>query len=575
MIDRMLFKLKGMKKLTVFLTCATIFQSLATILQAKYLAVSITHLFNGEKLSLQLVPITLFLTFFMLRELIILVREKQMKAFAGESGRNLREQFMKQLYQLGPNATVTGGTGHIVTLAQEGILEVKKYIELFIPKIISMALIPLFIFIYTFYLDARSGIVLLLVLPTMIFFMVILGYAAKRKANNQYKSYQTLSNHFVDSLRGLETLRLLGLSKDYVHNIEKVSERYRLSTMATLKFAFLSSFALDFFSSLSVAIVALFLGLSLIAGEMTLLPALTILILAPEYFVAIREFGGDYHATLNGKNALKALNDFISTPVHQLNDTNHISKWDGESTLEVKKLNLQYEDSSKSALKNIKFCIKGYGKIGIIGASGCGKSTLINVLTGFLNPTEASIKMNGEHVSSFKMKSWQEQMVYIPQHPYVFNDTVRNNISFYSPNASNHDIEVACEQAGLSDLIKKLSNGIEEEIGESGTVLSGGQEQRIALARAFLDKERKIVLFDEPTAHLDIETEWELKQHMLSLFENRLVFLATHRLHWMKEMDQILVLRHGEIVEVGSHEELLQANGYYKELVQAQMGVNM
>lgn len=571
MIDKSLFKLKGFRATIVFLFFISFLQGLTILFQAKYLAITITNLFNGEKLSLQLLPICLFALFYLCRHLLTMFRDKKMAQFASQAGSTIREQFTKKLFTLGPNVTQMEGTGNLVTMALEGITQIETYLKLFIPKVVNMAIIPIMILAYTFVLDVKSGIILIVVLPTLIFFMVILGIAAQKKADRQYESYRTLSNHFVDSLRGLETLRLLGLSKRYDRNIRDVSERYRKSTMGTLRFAFLSTFALDFFSSLSVAIVALFLGLGLINEQMVLLPALTVLILAPEYFLPIRDFGTDYHATLDGKNALKAITHIIDLPEQQRNESIEIAQWNENCTLNVTNLSLQYDESKQSLLKDISFSWKGFGKIGIIGASGAGKSTLINVLGGFAHPTSASIQINNETITSFNTKEWQQQVIYIPQHPYIFNDTIAHNVSFYTPNATNEQIQEACHHAGLSKVIASLPNGLDERIGESGRVLSGGQEQRIAFARAFLDQSRKILLFDEPTAHLDIETEWELKQNILPLLDQRLVFFATHRLHWMMEMDYIIVLDQGKIVEMGTHEQLLKAQGYYTQLIQAQM----
>lgn len=570
MIDKTLFKLKGIKITMSFLVVMALLQAFTTILQAKYLAETITNLFNGEQLSKQLLPILLFFLFYIGKQWIILIREKRMTAFSAKVGSSIRQRFTDKLFKLGPSVTSTEGTGNLVTMSLEGISQLESYVKLFLPKLVNMLVIPLMIFLYTLNLDLRSSLVLLLVLPTLIFFMIILGYAARRKADKQYESYQTLSNHFVDSLRGLETLRLLGLSKRYDRNIREVSERYRKSTMGTLTFAFLSTFALEFFSSLSVAIIALFLGLGLIDGNMLLLPALTILILAPEYFSPIRDVGTDYHATLEGKNALQAINKIIDLPETNPIEETVLDKWNTRSKLVIADLTLQHEETNQPSLKQLAFSWQGYGKIGIIGASGAGKSTLINVLGGFLQPNTATIEVDGQSLPSFNTESWQQQILYIPQHPYIFNDTVAKNISFYTPDATLLDIENACQHAGLTTIIDSLPNGLEEQIGESGRVLSGGQEQRIALARAFLDDQRKILLFDEPTAHLDIETEWELKQSMLPLFKDRLVFFATHRLHWMVEMDYIIVLDQGEIIETGTHEELLQAKGHYYQLIQAQ-----
>lgn len=159
----------------------------------------------------------------------------------------------------------------------------------------------------------------------------------------------------------------------------------------------------------------------------------------------------------------------------------------------------------------------------------------------------------------------------MPQHPYLFHMTLRENIRFYEPNATDEEVERAVHEAGLSQLVTQLPNGLDEVIGEQGRELSGGQAQRIALARTVLGQ-RSIMLLDEPTAHLDIETEYELKKTMLPLFEHKLVFLATHRLHWMPDMDEIIVMDQGTVAEMGTHESLMQRKGVYYQLVQEQMG---
>lgn len=570
MIDRSLFKLSGVKRIFVLLSIIAILHGLLTIAQAISLATVITNLFHGEKLNAQLFPILLFVVIYISKHLLMLLRNQMMTHFSFQSGKSLRMLLTRKLFQIGPNITAKEGTGNVVTMALEGIPQVEHYIQIFLPKIFQMFFVPTMIVFYTITLDVTSAIVLVIVLPILLFFLILLGKAAKIRADKQYKTYQLLSNHFVDSLRGLETLRFLGLSKHYDKNIEKVSERYRKSTMSTLAIAFLSSFALQFFTSLSVAIIALFLGLALIDGEMGLYPALVILILAPEYFAPIREFGSDYHATLDGKNALSQIQQVISAPTIKKDDS-PIESWNENSTLSLSNVTFQYEDSSTPSIHEVSFSWKGFGKIGIIGASGSGKSTLIQLLNGFVDPTSGNIEVNGHRISTFNNEDWQKQVLYIPQKPYIFNDTVANNIAFYSPGLPKEQMEKACSLAGLDEVVQTFPNGFEEVIGESGRMLSGGQEQRVALARGFLDPQRSILIFDEPTAHLDIETEYDLKQRILPLMNGKLVFFATHRLHWMLEMDWILVFREGKLVEMGTHQDLWKKNGAYMEFVKAQL----
>src|SRR5699024_6136521 len=246
-----------------------------------------------------------------------------------------------------------------------------------------------------------------------------------------------------------------------------------------------------------------------------------------------------------------------------------ISNWNQDSSLSLQEVEVSYEQ--KKALQ-IDLTVQGFQKIGIIGLSGSGKSTLINTLSGFLQTDKGQIEVNDQNISHFAVPRWQQQLIYIPQNPYVFQLSLRENIAFYAPQASQADILQAIDVAGLTELVAELPQGLDTQIGGGARPLSGGQAQRIALARAFLDKDRKILLFDEPTAHLDIETEVELKEKMLPLMENHLVFFATHRLHWMHQMDKILVIDHGRIVENGTFAELTAKKGYFYQLTEKLRG---
>ncbi|PGW40962.1 thiol reductant ABC exporter subunit CydD [Bacillus thuringiensis] len=548
----------GSRILYVALTIISILEAFSIIAQTIFLARAITFLFHGETVQTILSEIVYFGIAFAARNIVVRTSQILVERFAEKTGALLRKQLIEAYFTLGPRYVQTVGTGHLVTLSIEGIEKFKTYIELTIPKMIRSSIVPGLIVLYVFTLDIESGIILVVTIPIVIIFMILLGLAAQKMADSQYEIYRVLSNHFVDTLKGLETLKYLGKSEQHEGKIEKVSKRYRKATMRTLRVAFLSSFALDFFTSLSIAFVAVGLGIRLIDGTIILLPALTILILAPEYFLPIKQVGANYHATLDGQIAMEQIEEILQQQKGiQKKDLNEDIVWNASSSLKLQDIKVNNAESEKAILEGINFTWEGNGAIGVIGESGAGKSTLIDVLAGFLSPSSGKILVNGIEVDGSTREDWQKNIAYIPQQPYIFPLSLKDNIRFYETNATDEEVERVINEVGLCSLVTSLPNGMHERIGEGGRMLSGGQEQRVAMARALLSK-KPIILLDEPTAHLDIETEFEIKQAMLRLFNGKLVFLATHRLHWMKHMDHILILNKGEMKESGTYEELLE-----------------
>lgn len=569
MIDRLLFTLPESKKIMVQLVGLYVLQAFLILGQALGLAMLLTHLWQGHALSGQWQWLILFAACFTARHLTNWFEQSRLDHYARRCADQLRQQLLKRLFTLGPVLINREGTGNMVTLALDGISEVETYINLLFSKFVSMMVIPVLLLVVCLYLDWISGLVMLAIYPLIILFMIILGYAAKAKADRQYANFQMLSNHFIDSLRGIDTLKYFGISKQYSKSIFRSSEQFRRSTMSVIRVAMLSTFALDFFTTLAIAILAVFLGLRLIDGHLLLFPALAILILAPEYFMPIRNFANDYHATLNGKNSFHAVERILKMTVPKRPRV-ELHSWLPSDQLRLQGVSYQY--SSGSELKPLDLTLTGYQKVGIIGMSGSGKTTLINLLAGFLTPTEGQFNVQGQTTSSLNISDWQQQILYIPQHPYIFEDTLRNNIAFYTPDVSDKQVAEAVHVVGLDQLVATLPQGLATVIGQGHRPLSGGQAQRIALARAFLDQQRKVLILDEPTAHLDIETELELKERMPPLMKDRLVLLATHRLHWLNQMDQVLVLNHGQLVEQGDFQTLLQQNGYLTKLVRQMRG---
>ncbi|MEK4191358.1 thiol reductant ABC exporter subunit CydD [Paenibacillus sp. FSL L8-0494] len=584
-MDKNLLGYKGVKPVFLIVGFLTLVQSLSILLLAKSLAEVISALFAGEPLKEQWGTALLFLLAFLVRHACAMLMSRVSYRFAEATGSTMRREMMDKLFQLGPRMVGGRGTGDLVTLVLEGVTKFRTYLEAIIPRMVGMSVTPVLVLIYVFTMDTTSGIILTVTMPIIIVFMILIGMTARKQMDRQLKSYRTLSNHFVDSLRGLETLKFLGRSRSHSDSIATVSDRYRSATMRTLRVAFLSSFALDFFTMLSVASVAVSLGLRLVNEQMTLVTGLTILILAPEYFLPVRLVGSDFHATLDGKEAAEAMKSIIDQdevkaevigPNGNLSvgsaakTSEQIFTWHENSVLTLNDVSVKYEEAGLSSLEALNLQFKGASKIGIIGESGAGKSTLVDILGGFLHPTSGSITVNSTTVSALTDEAWRKQTSYIPQRPYIFSGTLADNIRFYYPEASMEAVSAAVKATGLSGLVDTLPHGLDEMIGGGGRSFSGGQEQRVALARALLSS-RPIMLLDEPTAHLDIETEYELKETMVPLFEGKLVFLATHRLHWMLDMDIIVVMKQGQVAEIGTHQKLLARKGAYYELIGSQL----
>ncbi|WP_301108095.1 thiol reductant ABC exporter subunit CydD [Sporosarcina sp.] len=566
-MDKNLLQYKGSKQAMALIGLLTAVQSIAIIFQAIYLARAITQLFQGADGSIALRSFVIFVVANSIRHLIQWVKERISYNFADQTAKEFEQLLLRKIFDLGPQALGKYGSGNLVTLGLEGIPKFRKYLELLLPRSMSMAIVPVVILVYVFTQDKMSAITLFLVLPILIIFLILIGMMSQKKIDAQMDTYRLLSRHFVDSLRGIVTLKYLGRSRAHEQSIAVVSDKYRIATNRSLRFAFLSSFSLDFFASLSVAVVAVELGLRLINGQMLLEPSLAILILAPEYFLPVRELGNDFHATADGKDASEQIHKILDEPeIQKPQIVNPIKSWDKQSKLELRDLQVQMEE--QTIFEGLNLTLQGHTKIGIIGHSGAGKSTLIDVLSGFTVPSGGQCILDGEPLPHLAIEEWQDQIAYIPQHPSIFPDTVLNNVRFYEPDASLAEVEEAAKRVGLDQLVAAFPNGYDEPIGAGGRVLSGGEEQRIAVARSLLQR-RQILLFDEPTAHLDIETEHDMKQMLLPLLDDKLVVFATHRIHWMREMDTIVVLENGKVVETGSHEQLLRTDGAYCRLLEA------
>lgn len=571
MFDKRLFALPGAKSAIAWCIATSLLLAALMVGQAAALAWALTLLWGGSALSGVAAQLGAFALCFIGKQAATNIQAKQLELFAAARTEVFRQELSKHLYEGGAPLTQKLGTGAASTLCLDGIDNIEQYMSTALPRTVALVTVPFVLLAVIVFQDWVSALIALLVFPAIILQMVLIGSTAQEEAGKQHREYQRLANHFIDSLRGIDTLKYFGRSNEQADRVYETSEKFRIATMKTLRTATLSGAVLDAFSTISLAAVAVMLGFRLVDGSITLLPALFVLVIMPDYFRPIREFASDYHATLNGKNTLTQVLEVLGcsaetvakkeshTPGLQV-DAPKLEPWQKLSVLTFEHIGISYK--GETALKDVSCSFGGFRKYGIVGPSGCGKTTLAQLLAGVVQPTQGSIVVNNHAIETLSMPSWRKQVAYLPQSPHIFSTTLRNNLTFYQPDATEEEIAHALELVGLTSLVTELPKGLDTVVGEGGRSLSGGQSQRVALARAVLHRTCRVLVFDEPTAHLDIETEWELKQRMLPLMEGKLVFFATHRLHWLSEMDEILLLEDGQVRDFGSYEALSKANSF-------------
>ena len=570
MFDKAIFKLPHIYRTLATLVLFALMETACILGEAFGLSRGLVALWEGGVFEDALWNLSLFACSFVCVRITLDLREAFISSYALRCARETRKDLFGALFQTGAPLAQRFGTATSAAMALEGIDKMKEYLELVLPKLVNMMVLPFMFALAIACADWVSGVIVIILLPSMVLLMVLIGKTTAEKSRVQHGAFKVMSNHFIDSVRGLPTLSTFVVSKTYADRVYEVSERFREATMKMLKSAQLSGAVLDLFATLAIAAVSIMLGLRLIDGSLTLLPALFVLILAPEFFRPIREYASDYHASLDGVNSLHTIESMIAS-VSVPPSTKTLLSWNGSSTLKLEGVSQAYEGIP--VLSGVTANLKGYARIGVVGTSGSGKSTLLRLLAGLEDPVAGAFVLDErETLTTLRYESWEEQVAYIPQDPMIFHASLRENLTFYNPQATDDRLCAVIKKLGLSELLAQLPHGLDTLIGEGARGLSGGQAQRIALARVVLDQRKRIVLFDEPTAHLDIETEMELKQAMVEVMQGRLVVFATHRLHWLDTLDYLLVLEEGKLVEQGTTAQLLENSTQFSTLVRALRG---
>ena len=515
------------------------------------------------------------LILFTMRAILTWLGSLSAKTIAVQVKSRVRKLLLEKLKELGPAYLQGEQTGELNRTIIEGVEALDAYFSHYLPQLVLSALVPTTILIFVFPMDLLSGFILLLTAPLIPYFMYLIGSSAQVITDRQYSTLSRLAAHFLDSLQGLTTLRLFNRASEQVEKIRQSSDQYRATTMKVLRVTFLSALTLEMLATLSTAVVAVEIGLRLLYFKVSLEQALFLLMIAPEFYIPLRMLGLRFHAGMEGQSAAERIFEILDTkPLHRKGS---LVSQEGSitypmQTIELDQVSFTYPGEKRPALSNLNLVIKQGEHIALVGESGSGKSTLAKLILGFFPPGKGEIRLNGIELSENHLENWRRGVAWVPQEPALFYDTIAANIRLARPDADDSAVASAASAAHLADFIESLPDGYDTLIGEGGARLSGGQAQRLALARAFL-KDAPILLLDEPTSQLDPRTETLLAQATASLLKGRTVITIAHRLNTIYQADRILVLKEGEIVETGSHQDLMGLEGEYKNLVLAYTGL--
>jgi len=565
-IDKNLLKLTAKTKSSFVISIISgVVASGFTILLAFFLSKSINQIFlEGKELSDVSKYIIFFLVAAILKAFFIWYEKSKIDVVVGDVKDNLREAINKKLFEDKGKILLNEQSGKISNTVIKGVEALDTYFSEYLPQLFLSALTPILILFFVFPIDILSGVVFLITAPIIPLLMYLIGSTAEDLNKRQWKSLNRMSGHFLDVLQGIVTLKIFNRAKEEINRIEEISNAFKTSTMKVLKIAFLSALVLELLSTLSIAIIAVEIGLRLMYGKMDFESALFVLILAPEFYLPLRQLGSRYHAGLEGIAAFKSIQKLLTNNSYTSKEQSFKTKFQN-GNIEFKNVSFKFPSRETKALENISFSVESGKTVAIVGESGSGKSTIVNLLMRFLELENGKILINNNNSQNISDGEWHRQVSWVPQNPHIFHKTIYDNIAIAKENASEKEIVEAAKKALIHNWIVKLEDGYKTIVGERGTTLSGGEMQRIALARAFL-KDSPILLMDEATSSVDAVYEQEIISSINKLSKNKTVVIVAHRLNTIVNSNKIIVMDGGKIVGKGTHIELLNSNKKYQNL---------
>lgn len=448
----------------------------------------------------------------------------------------LRGRLLERAASLGPGWLSGQRTGSLVALATRGVDALDDYFARYLPQLGLAVVVPVAVLARIVTEDWVSAAIIVGTLPLIPLFMVLIGWATRSQMDRQWRMLSRLSGHFLDVVAGLPTLKVFGRAKAQAEAIRKITGEYRQATMRTLRIAFLSSFALELLATISVALVAVTIGMRLVRGEMDLYVGLVILVLAPEAYLPLRQVGAQYHAAAEGLAAAEEIFEVLETPAPRPGSLRLPA---GEIAFDG--VTVRHPGCSADAVSDVSLTVEPGETVALVGPSGVGKSTLLNVLLGFVEPTAGRIRVGGVDLAEADLADWRSRIAWVPQRPHLYAGSIAENVRLARPDADDAALRTALVDAGAAGFVDALPDGADTVLGEDGTGLSAGQRQRLALARAFL-ADRPVLLLDEPTASLDGATEAEVVAAVRRLAVGRTVLLVVHRPALLEVADRVVRL---------------------------------
>lgn len=487
----------------------------------------------------------------------------------------IRELVLTRLARLGPAYIQRRPAGSWASLLLEQIEDMQEFFSRYLPQMAIAVFIPLVILVAVFPVNWAAGIILLGTAPLIPLFMILVGVGAADANRRNFQSLARLSGHFLDRLKGLRTLQLFMRTQAEGEAIRDASEDFRERTMEVLRLAFLSTAVLEFFAAIAVALVAVYFGFSYIdhlnfgnyGVKVTLFTGLFVLFLAPEFYAPLRELGAHYHAKAQAIGAAEQLLEFLEAEVSEPASGSAPFQANGPIRVEARALEVLSAEG-KVLVGPIDFTLEAGTRTALVGISGAGKSSLVNALLGFA-PYRGSLRVNGQELAELDMSQWRLQLGWLSQNPQLFHASLRDNLLLARPTASDAELEAALVRAQAWEFAKE--KGFDYPVGDQAGGLSVGQAQRLALARTLL-KSTQLMVLDEPTASLDRHSERAIMSTLEQAAVGQTLLMITHRLDQLSQMDNILVLERGQLVEQGHFAQLCQAQGPFARLLSQRSG---